>query len=205
MLKKSLFFIEEFSNITHFTADRYSQHDALRLFDLSTWGQIHNVIGRGLIIGWPSIQRGEDSEEIADTCVWPENGLLVDIKTTTVIQTQPHVKWGRCNGIHFLRQIFHRELFRSFLYQCLEFWGHSNYAAREYYPLRLSFWNKSNFFIINNPAPSWDSGRDTKSIFNEAQLVWFHWFMLKPVTIPRQKNPVCYTMLAYLKEEKINP
>ena len=41
MLKKSLFFFEEFSYITSFTADRYSQLDPLWLFELSTWVQIH--------------------------------------------------------------------------------------------------------------------------------------------------------------------
>ena len=84
MLKKSLFFFEEFSYITSFTANRYSQHDPLRLFDLSTWGQIHNMAGRVLITGWPSTQQSGDSEEIADTCVW-----LVDIEITK--------KWCYCN------------------------------------------------------------------------------------------------------------
>ena len=87
MFKKSLFFFGEFSFITSYTADRYSQYDLLRLFDLSTWGQINNVADRGLVTGWPSNQRGWDSEEIADTCVWPENGLLVDIETTTATQS----------------------------------------------------------------------------------------------------------------------
>ena len=99
MLKKSLFFFEEFSYITSFTADRYSQHDPLRLFDLSTLGQIHNVASRVLITGWPSTQRGGNSEEIADTCVWPENGLLVNIETTTATQSQPQMMCRGCNGI----------------------------------------------------------------------------------------------------------
>ena len=50
MLKKSLFFFEEFSYITSFTADRYFQHDPFQLFDLSTWGQIHNMADRWF--GW---------------------------------------------------------------------------------------------------------------------------------------------------------
>ena len=79
-VKKSLFF-EEFSYITSFTADGYSQHDPPRLFDLSTMGQIHNVAGRGLITGWPSTQQGGDNEEIANTCVCLENSLLVDSET----------------------------------------------------------------------------------------------------------------------------
>ena len=98
MLKKSLFF-EEFSYITSFTANRYSQQDPLWLFDLSIWGQIHNVAGRELITGWPSAQGGGDSEEIADICVWPENGLLVDTETTSVMQSQPQMRCGRCSGI----------------------------------------------------------------------------------------------------------
>ena len=61
MLKKSLFFFEEFSYINSFTVDRYSQYESLRLFDLSTWGQIHNMASRGLITGWPSTQRAGDS------------------------------------------------------------------------------------------------------------------------------------------------
>ena len=68
MLKKSLFF-EEFSYITSFATNRYSQYNPLQLFDLSTWGQIDNTAGRGLITGWPSTQQGMDSKEIADTCV----------------------------------------------------------------------------------------------------------------------------------------
>ena len=98
MLKKNLFF-KEFSYITSFTADRYSHHDPLQQFDLSTWGQIHNMAGRQLITGWPLTQRGRNSEEIADTCVWPENGPLVDTETTTVMQLQPQARYGRCNGI----------------------------------------------------------------------------------------------------------
>ena len=99
MLKKSLFFFEEFSYITSFIADRYSQHNPLRLVDLSTWGQIHNVAGRGLITGWPLTQQGRDSEDIGNICVWPENGLLVDIETTTMMQSQPQVRCWRCSGI----------------------------------------------------------------------------------------------------------
>ena len=63
MLKMSLFFFEEFSYITSFTADRYSHHDPLWLFDLYIWSQIHNMAGRGLITGWPSTRQGKDSDQ----------------------------------------------------------------------------------------------------------------------------------------------
>ena len=99
MFKKSLFFFEEFSYISSFTADIYSQHDLLRLFDISTWGQIHNMAGGGLITGWHSTQRSGDSKEIADTCVWPENDFLVDIEITTATQSQPQMRCTGCGGI----------------------------------------------------------------------------------------------------------
>ena len=51
--------VEEFSYVTSFTANKYTQHNPLWLFDLSTWGQIHNMAGRGLITGWPSTQWGD--------------------------------------------------------------------------------------------------------------------------------------------------
>ena len=104
LLKKSLFFFEEFSYISSFTVDRYSQYDPLPLFDVSTWGQIHNLAGRGLITGWPSTQPGSDSEETVDTCVWPENGLLVDIETTGT-QSKPQVRCRKCSGILYIKYI----------------------------------------------------------------------------------------------------
>ena len=54
MLKKSFF-------LYHFFHSRQIFSARPTLTDLSTWGQIDNVAGRGLIIGWPSTQRGEDS------------------------------------------------------------------------------------------------------------------------------------------------
>ena len=80
MLKKSLLFFEEFYYITPFTGDIFLARPTST--DISTRGHIHNVAGRGLITSWPSTQQSGDSEEIADTCVWPENSLLVDIETT---------------------------------------------------------------------------------------------------------------------------
>ena len=35
---------------------------------------------RGLITAWPSIQRSGENEEIADICVWPENGLILVLR-----------------------------------------------------------------------------------------------------------------------------